>query len=88
MTEDATAYIPLWALLFTALGLMLGWVLGDEVRRRMNAEEKVDELRDRLESAAQETPVQNRQLKEMRGVLNDIHKLVRGVTKALEKPAP
>jgi hypothetical protein len=88
MTEDASAYIPLWALIFTAFGLMLGWVLGDEVRRRMNAEEKVDELRDRLESAAPETPAQRRQLKEMRGILNDLHKMVLGVSKTLEKPTP
>jgi hypothetical protein len=28
---------------------------------------------------------QERQLREMRGVLNDLHKMVRGVTKGLEK---
>jgi hypothetical protein len=85
MTEEATAFIPLWALIFACFGFVIGWALGDEVRRRRNAEEKVDELRDRLESAAEAVPAQNRQLKEMRSVLNDAHRLIHAVSKSLEK---
>jgi hypothetical protein len=74
---------PLWGLIFAAFGLMVGWALGDEVRRRKNAEERVDDLRDQLQRAG--APTQERQLKEMRAVLNDAHKHILAVSKGLQK---
>jgi hypothetical protein len=82
MTEDP--YILLWILIFTASGLMVGWTLGDEVRRRRCAEEKIEDLRVQLKHAP--VPLQERQLREMRSVLNDAHKHILAVSKGLEKP--
>jgi hypothetical protein len=81
--SESIAVMPLWGLIFTALGLMIGMALGDEVRRRKNAEEQVEDLRDRLKRAP--VPLQDRQLKEIRSVLNDAHKHILAVTKGLEK---
>ncbi|MGC2212643.1 MAG: hypothetical protein WA400_02720 [Silvibacterium sp.] len=81
--SDDTALMLLWALLFAAFGLMVGMELGDEARRRRCAEDKVDELRDQLKHAS--APIQERQLKEMRSVLNDAHKHILAVSKGLEK---
>jgi uncharacterized membrane protein YccC len=85
MTENE-ALIPLWLLLMVSFGFMIGWALGDEVRRRKNAEDQVDDLRERLASACRALPAQDHQLKEMRGVLNDAHRLIHAVSKSLEKP--
>jgi hypothetical protein len=79
MTEN-TAFIPLWMLVMAAFGFMIGWALGDEVRRRKNAEERVDELRDQLKHSA--VPAQ---LREIRSVINDAHKHILAVSKGLEK---
>ena len=79
MTEN-TASIPLWMLIMAAFGFMIGWALGDEVRRRKNAEERVDELRDQLKHSA--VPAQ---LREIRSVINDAHRHILAVSKGLEK---
>ena len=82
MTEDTT-YILLWMLIVFALGLMIGWTCGEELSRRRCAEEKIEDLRDQLEEAA----TQQRQLEQMRSILNDTHKRILAVSKGLEKPA-
>jgi len=82
MSAD-TAVTIAWMLIFIALGLMIGMALGDEVRRRKNAEEQVEDLRDQLKRAP--APLQERQLSEMRSVLNDAHKHILAVSKGLEK---
>jgi len=82
MSED-TAVTIAWMLIFIALGLMIGMALGDEVRRRKNAEEQVEDLRDQLKRVP--VPLQERQLKEIRSVLNDAHKHILAVSKGLEK---
>lgn len=84
MTTDTSAFL-LWALMFAAFGLMVGCALGDEMRRRHCAEEKVEELRERLASACSTKPPQDRQLREIRSVLNDAHRLIHAVSKGLEK---
>jgi hypothetical protein len=59
MTENM-AFFPLWILLFASFGFAIGWALGDEVRRRKNAEERVEDLRDQLKHSA--VPVQLREI--------------------------
>jgi hypothetical protein len=86
MTEDMTV-ILLWMLIVGSLGFMIGWVCGEQVSRRQSAEAMVEDLSERLEHACSEPPAQNRQLKEMRSVLNDVHKQILAVSKALKKPA-
>ena len=82
MTES-TGYILLWILIFTVFGCMIGWVSGQMLERCRCAEEKLEALRHQLKHALLPT----QQLKEMRSVLNDVHKLIRAVSKGLEKPA-
>ena len=80
-----TADILFWVLLFTSFGFFIGWVLGDQVCRCRNAEEQVEELRERLEEACSQKQDQDLELKQMRSVLNDTHRLVHAVSKGLEK---
>ena len=84
MTE-ATANILLWMLLAFGLGLAIGWVCGEQLSRRRCAEEKLEDLRGQLKHTG--TLAQDRRLRVMHGTLNDAHKLIRAVSKGLEKPA-
>ncbi len=70
-------------LLSAAAGVIAGWVCGDELRRRKNAEAKAEDLRQHIPLV----PTAGRQLKEIRGILNDAHKHILAVSKALQKPA-
>jgi hypothetical protein len=74
-------------LLYVGLGLVAGWFWSGEVHRRKNAEAKVDELGKRLDKASFKTLPPEAQLKKMAVVLNDAHKQITAVTKALLKPA-
>jgi hypothetical protein len=74
-------------LISVGLGLLAGWFWGDEVRRRKNAEAKVDELGKRLDKASFKALPPEAQLKKMAIVLYDAHKQITAVTKALVKPA-
>jgi hypothetical protein len=65
-------------LLSVSLGLIAGWICGDEARRRKNAE---------LEYPLGRPPLPERQLKEIRWVVNDTHKHILAVSKALKNPA-
>jgi hypothetical protein len=74
-------------LLSVGLGLLAGWFWSDEVRRRKNAEAKVDDLGKRLDKTSFKALPPEAQLKKMAAVLNDAHKQITAVTKALLKPA-
>jgi hypothetical protein len=66
---------------------MVRWTCGEQVCRRQHAEERVDELTEQLDLVRSASPVSDRQFKELRGVLNDAHKHIVAVSKALQKPA-
>jgi hypothetical protein len=72
-------------LIFAGFSLAVRLALGNELRRRRSAEEQVEELRSQPKHVR--GPLPERQLREIRGVLNDAHKHIRAVTKALEKQA-
>ena len=58
---------------WSTLGFIIGWASGERAqRRRRCAEEKVEDLRDQLEEAA----TQQRQLQQLRSILNDTHKRI------------
>jgi len=82
MIEDALV-ILVWALVVAGIGFWLGLVCGQENAGRLCAEEKVEDLRAQLKHAP--VPLQERQLREMRSVLNDAHKHILAVSKGLEK---
>jgi len=72
-------------LLSAAFGFIVGDAFGDSRRHRKCLEQINDDLEDRLEKArAFEQPL-HLELKRQRGVINDIHKQMTTVTKALQK---
>jgi hypothetical protein len=66
-------------MLSACLGVTAGRLLGNEVLRRKNAEAKAEDLR-------LNAPTSEHHLREMRKVLNDAHKRIVAVSKALQKP--
>ena len=91
MTEETIAFIPLWMLISTSLGFMIGWLCGDEARRRIHAEDRLNELsqpKQTLQQILSNTQVIEQNLLQQRRVLNDAHKRITAVSKGLQKPAP
>ena len=85
MIETTADVLPIWMLISAAFGFMIGDALGQNFGRRKYLEQANDDLREELEKArASEAPVRG-ELKRQRGLLNDIHKHVRAVSKGLEK---
>ena len=85
MIEEAQDFIPVWMVLSAAFGFIVGEAYGDSTRHRKCLEQVNDDLRDQLEKAhANEEPLQQA-LKQQRGIINDIHKQIVAVTKALQK---
>jgi len=72
-------------LLMTLVGLAASWALGDLLRRYRQGVEQLDTLRRQLPQPYSAVLFQQCQLREIRGILNDLHKMVRAVTKGLEK---
>ena len=60
---DNTASILMFMLFAATLAFMIGWVCGEGVCRRNNAEEKVAELYDQLENTCPGTKEHERQFK-------------------------
>jgi hypothetical protein len=84
--KENTAWILTYMLLVAAFAYMIGWVSGELLSRCKSAEEKVAELYEQLEHSCSGTQ-QQRQFKELRSVLNDVHKHIIAVSKALKIPA-
>jgi hypothetical protein len=75
-------HAALFGMLMTAaVGLAAGWAIGDLMRRYRQGVEQLDALRRQLPQPYTAALFQQRQLREIRGVLNDVHKMVCGVTK-------
>ena len=84
--KENTAWILTYMLLVAAFAYMIGWVSGELLSRCKSAEEKVAELYEQREHSCSGTQ-QQRQFKELRSVLNDVHKHIVAVSKALKIPA-
>jgi hypothetical protein len=84
--KENTPWILTYMLLVAAFAYVIGWVSGEMVSRCKNAEEKVAELSEQLEHSCPGTQ-QQRQFRELRSVLHDLHKRVVAVSKALKIPA-
>ena len=85
--NDNSFWILFTAVIAGSLGALLGVVLGDEVRRRKNAEARIEEMNKRLEKISFKAMPPEAQLKKIAMVLNDAHKKITAVSKALVKPA-
>jgi hypothetical protein len=87
MIEQSADFIPIWMVLSAACGFMVGDAFGDSLRHRKCLEQANDNLRDELAKARVSEEPLHRELRQQRGVINDIHKRVAAVTKTLEKRA-
>jgi hypothetical protein len=85
MIDESAAVFPLWMLLFAIFGFIIGDAFGDSVRHRKCLEQANEDLRDRLQEARADEASMLRELKQQRGVINDIHQRVTAVSKGLEK---
>jgi hypothetical protein len=85
MIDEAAAGLPIWIFLSIVLGFMMGDAVGDSRRHRKCLEEANDDLRDQLQKVYPGDESLRRELKQQRGVINDIHKHIVAVTKALQK---
>ena len=86
MTQN-TVEILMSMLLAAPFAYMIGWISGEQVSRRKSAEEQLAELSNYLPRIWSGTQAQQRQLKEMRSILNDAHKHIVAVSKGLKNPA-
>ena len=73
-------------LLAAGVGLTLGWACGHAGREK-NAEAMIADRHQPLPPAGSTNKTQDRQLKKIRSVVNDIHKHILAVSKGLQKPA-
>ena len=85
MIENSADTLPIWMILSTAFGFLIGELCGDHRRHRKCLQEANEELRDRIQEPAADPKLLQRALKEQRGVINDIHKHLLAVSKGLEK---
>ena len=83
--ESAADFLPIWMLMSAAFGFLIGDVFGDSRRHRKCLQQANDDLRNELDKADADKELLHRVLKQQRGVLNDIHKQIAAVTKALPK---
>ena len=85
MIEESAGALFLAMMMSAALGFIIGDAFGDSTRQRKCLQQANEDLRDELEKArASEEPL-HRAIKQQRGVINDIHKQIVAVTKALQK---
>ncbi len=85
--KETTVWILMYMLLVAAFAYMIGWVSGELLTRCKNAEKRLAELRDQPPQTCSGTQEHRRQFKELRSVLNDAHKHIVAVSKALKIPA-
>jgi len=76
MIDESAAVLPIWMLFSAAFGFIIGDAFGDSVRHRKCLEQANEDLRERLDEAHAEGEPVHRQLKQQRGILNDIHKRI------------
>jgi septal ring factor EnvC (AmiA/AmiB activator) len=77
--------IALWMLLSSAFGFLIGDAFGDSLRHRKCLQQANEDLRNQLEKAHDYEEPLHLAIKQQRGVINDIHKQILAVTKALQK---
>jgi len=85
MIENSADYLPIYMLLSAAFGFIVGDAFGDSSRHRKCLEQANEDLHDRLEKAhACEEPLLQ-EIKQQRGLLDDIHHYLLPVSKGSEK---
>ena len=88
MIDKAEDFVSIWMLLSACFGFLIGDAFGDSLRHRKCLQQANEDLRDELETArAGEMPLP-RDLKQQRGVINDIHKQLVALAKAFNRAFP
>ena len=85
MIENSADFLPSWMVLSAAFGLIVGEAWGNNFRHRKCLEQANEDLRDQLQKAHPCEEQLHQALKQQRSVINDIHKHVVAVSKALQK---
>jgi hypothetical protein len=85
MIDEAEALLPIWMILSAAFGFIAGEACGDHYRHRKCLEQINADLRAQLQKAHPNEGALHKELRRQRGELNDIHRLITAVTKALAK---
>ena len=85
MIETTADFLPIWMALAAAFGFLAGEAVGDSRRHRKCLEQINADLHDRLANARTAEQPLHQEFKQQRGIINDIHKKITTVTKALEK---
>jgi hypothetical protein len=87
MIDESAAVLPIWMVISAAFGFIVGEACGGHARIRKYLEQANADLRDQLQNAQPCEPTLQRALDQQRHVINDIHKRVVAVTKALKNRA-
>jgi hypothetical protein len=82
MIEESADFVPIWMLLSAAFGFIIGDAFGDSTRHRKCLEQANADLRDQLDNTRVNEQSIQRELKQQRGVINDLHKQMTAVTKS------
>jgi hypothetical protein len=85
MIDESSAVLPLWMLLSATFGFMIGEAFGGQARLRKYLEQANEDLRDQLQKTHPCEKQLHKELKQQRGIINDIHKRVVAVSKGLQK---
>jgi hypothetical protein len=87
MIDESIAVLPIWMLISAAFGFIIVETCGDYIRLRKHLQQTNEDLRDQLQNAQPSAETLHRALNQQRSVINDIHKRVVDVTKALQNRA-
>jgi septal ring factor EnvC (AmiA/AmiB activator) len=83
--DDPGTLLPIWMMLSAAFGFIVGDGFGDAIRHRKCLQQINAELRDQLRNVQSGDDSLHREIKQQRGVINDIHKQIVAVSKTLQK---
>jgi septal ring factor EnvC (AmiA/AmiB activator) len=83
--DDPGTFLPIWMMLSAAFGFIVGDGFGDAIRHRQCLQQTNAELRDQLRNVQSGDDSLHREIKQQRGVINDIHKQIVAVSKTLQK---
>ena len=83
MIDEATTILPIWMVLCAAFGFLAGEACGDHLRHRKCLEQANADLRDQLRKNLPGEEPLCRELKHLRGEINNIHKRILAVSKGL-----
>jgi len=83
--DESAAVLPLWMLLSAAFGFIIGEACGNNYRHRKCLEQANEDLRNELQLAGGREEPLAQALKQQRSIVNDIHRRLAAVSKALEK---